>query len=251
MDKIVILLPTYNENENIEQMIETLENDIFPKIKNYKMDILVIDDSSTDGTIEIVKEKIKKYKNLRISIGEKKGLGAAFKRGLIFAIEKMNADVIIKMDSDFQHNPKNILDLIDKYNEGYNYVIGSRYGKGGSVPKEWGLLRKFLSKYGGLYTRIILFFPKIHMVSDVSSGFILASVKKVLNRINFDQLSSGFYYSQQLIFQVVNLGIKIAGIPINFETRKKNETKMPFHSVIGTLISMPILRITGKKRLKR
>lgn len=247
MEKLVIMLPTYNENENIGEIIETLENNIFPQIKDFSSGILVVDDSSNDGTIDIVNEKMGKYQNIRISIGFKKGLGVAYKRGVEFAINEMSADIIIKMDADFQHNPIYIIEMLKKYRSGYKYVIGSRYCKGGAVPREWGLFRKTISKYGGLYTRIVLFFPKTRIVTDVSSGFALASVKDVLNLIDFTRLSSGFYYSQQLIYQLVNLGIEIAEIPIVFEQRKKNETKMPLTNIIGTLINMPALRISGIK----
>ncbi|MCL4378779.1 MAG: glycosyltransferase [Actinobacteria bacterium] len=248
MEKVAIILPTYNENENIGEMIEILENNIFPEIRDFEMSILVVDDSSSDGTIDIVKKKKENYKNLEITIDAKKGLGIAYKRGVDFAINEIKADAVIKMDADFQHNPLYVLDLIDKYRQGFNYVIGSRYCNGGSVPKEWGFFRKLISKYGGLYTRIVLFFPRINVVKDVSSGFVLASVEKVLKHIDFSQLTSGFYYSQQLIFQVVNMGIKIAEVPINFGPRLKNNTKMPISNIFGTLLSMPVKRLRGFRR---
>jgi len=246
MEKIVIVIPTYNEKENIGEIIEILENEIFLKIHDYDMGILVVDDNSPDGTIDVVLEKAKKYKNLRISIGEKKGLGVVYKRGVDYCKNKLGADIIIKMDGDFQHNPKYILDLVQKYREGYNYVIGSRFIKGGSIPKKWSLYRKFLSKYGGFCTRVILFFPKINIVSDISSGLTLASVKQVLNKLDFTKVSSGFYYTTQIIYQVIKMGIRIAEIPINFELRKKGKTKMPFSNIPKTLITMIRLRLIGK-----
>lgn len=102
MKKIVVVLPTYNEKENIGEMIEVLENDIFPRINNHEMSILVVDDNSPDGTKEVVKEKMNKYKNLELSVGEKEGLGKAFNRGIDYVMAKMNADAVIKMDADFQ-----------------------------------------------------------------------------------------------------------------------------------------------------
>ena len=162
MNKVVVIIPTYNEKENIGRMIDVLEEDIFPKIKNNQMEILVVDDKSPDGTAEIVREKMKKFKNIILDLGNKQGLGAAYKRGMKYAMEKMKADAVIEFDADFQHDPKYIIDLVQKFDEGYDYVIGSRFVKGGSYPKQWDFYRKFLTKYGGLFSRIVLFFPNIN-----------------------------------------------------------------------------------------
>src|SRR3981081_909485 len=103
--KVVIIIPTYNEKGNIETLIEILEKDIFPKIEDHDMNILVADDSSPDGTGEIVKDLIKKWQNIDINLGQKQGLGAAYIRGMTYAIEKMNADVVFEMDADLFHDP--------------------------------------------------------------------------------------------------------------------------------------------------
>ena len=247
MEKITVMLPTYNEKENICEMIYTLEQDIFPQLKNYLMNILVIDDNSPDGTAQLVRNYMRKYKNLDINIDKKRGLGIAYKRGVEYAINNMNTDVVIKIDSDFQHNPKYIINLIKKYDEGYNYVIGSRFCEGGSLPGDWSLYRKFLSKYGGLCTRLILFYPKINITSDVSSGLTLASVKNVLSKVDFSKVSSGFYYTTQMLYQVVKLGIEIGEIPIEFGIRRKGKTKMPFSNIPKTLVTMITLRLSNNK----
>ncbi len=247
MEKITVMLPTYNERENICEMIDALEHDIFPQIKNYIMSILVVDDNSPDGTAQLVRNCMEKFKNLDITVDEKKGLGVAYKRGVEYAIKNMNADLVIKMDSDFQHNPKYVIDLVKKHDEGYSYVIGSRFCKGGSASKDLGLFRRFLSKYGGLVTRIILFYPKINIISDVSSGLTLASVKNVLNKIDYSKVSSGFYYTTQMLYQVVKLGIGIGEIPIEFGIRTKGKTKMPFSNIPKTLTTMIALRLSYNK----
>jgi dolichol-phosphate mannosyltransferase len=247
MEKITVMLPTYNEKENICEMIDTLEQDIFPQLKNYLMNILVIDDNSPDGTAQLVRNYMRKYKNLDINIDKKRGLGIAYKRGVEYAINNMNTDVVIKIDSDFQHNPKYIINLIKKYDEGYNYVIGSRFCEGGSLPGDWSLYRKFLSKYGGLCTRLILFYPKINITSDVSSGLTLASVKNVLSKVDFSKVSSGFYYTTQMLYQVVKLGIEIGEIPIEFGIRRKGKKKMQFSNIPKTLVTMITLRLSNNK----
>ncbi len=250
MKKIVIMLLTYNEAENIGRMLDTLEEKIIPWIRNYDVMLLVADDNSPDGTAEIVVAKMEQYDNIFLSFGKKEGIGSAFKRGARHAIDKLAADAIIKMDADFQHDPKYVIDLIDKYRQGYDYVIGSRYIKGGKVPGEWGAYRRILSKYGGLFTRILLFFPFVNQVKDVSSGLKLVSVKNVLNKIDFDKLSSGYCYTTQLLYQAFEKKARLCEIPISFHIRTKGKTKMPFSNVTGTFFAMVQLSLKSNKMLR-
>ena len=112
--KAVIIIPTYNEKGNIEKLIGVLEEEVFPPIKNYEMAILVADDTSPDGTADVVRQLMGKYKNLEIIVGKKEGLGAAYMRGMTYAIEKMNADVVFEMDADFFHDPKKVPEFLQK-----------------------------------------------------------------------------------------------------------------------------------------
>ena len=247
MNKVVVIIPTYNEKENIGRMIDVLEEDIFPKIKNNQMEILVVDDKSPDGTAEIVREKMKKFKNIILDLGNKQGLGAAYKRGMKYAMEKMKADAVIEFDADFQHDPKYIIDLVQKFDEGYDYVIGSRFVKGGSYPKQWDFYRKFLTKYGGLFSRIVLFFPNINKVKDVTTGLKLTRVKNVLNKVDFSKIANDFCYKTQILYQVVSMGAKVTEIPLQFKLREKGETKMGFDTVIVTFKAIILLRLTDPK----
>ena len=120
MSKVVVVIPTYNEAKNINKMIDVLTKDIFPQITNNDMWLLVVDDKSPDGTADVVREKQKKHKNIVLSLGDKQGLGAAYKRGMKYAMEKMGADAVIEFDADFQHPPKYIIELVKKFNEGYD-----------------------------------------------------------------------------------------------------------------------------------
>ena len=245
--KIVVIIPTYNEKENIGRMIDVLEEDIFPKIKNNQMEILVVDDKSPDGTAEIVRDKMKKFKNIILDLGNKQGLGAAYKRGMKYAMEKMKADAVIEFDADFQHDPKYIIDLVQKFDEGYDYVIGSRFVKGGSYPKQWDFYRKFLTKYGGLFSRIVLFFPNINKVKDVTTGLKLTRVKNVLDKVDFSKIANDFCYKTQILYQVVSMGAKVTEIPLQFKLREKGETKMGFDTVIVTFKAIILLRLTDPK----
>lgn len=245
--KIVIIIPTYNERENIEKMIEVLEKDIFPKIKKYQMAILVVDDRSPDGTAAVVRKKMKKYDNIELSLGKKEGLGAAYTRGMKYAMEKMKADAVIEFDADFQHDPKYIPELVKKFDEGYDHVIGSRFVKGGSIPKNWGLIRKILTIVGGLFARVVLFFPKINLVRDTTTGLKLTKVKGVLDQIDFSRLSNNFFYKTQILYQLVGNQAKIVEIPLQFKMRETGKSKLGAGDVIETFVSVILLRLKDPK----
>ena len=142
--RIVVILPTYNERGNIEKLIPILEEEVFPKIKKHNMSILVADDNSPDGTGEEVLKMMKKWSNIEISKGTKEGLGAAYVRAMNYAVDKMKADVMFEMDADFFHDPNKIPEFLSKIDQGYDFVVGSRYIKGGGIPKNWGIHRKIL-----------------------------------------------------------------------------------------------------------
>lgn len=247
--KIVVIIPTYNEKENIGRMIDVLEGEIFPKIKNNQMEILFVDDKSPDGTAEVIRQKMKKFENITLNLGEKEGLGAAYKRGMKHAMEKMEADAVIEFDADFQHDPKYILDLVEKFNEGYDYVIGSRFVGEGSIPKEWSFYRKILTRYGGLFSRIVLFFPNINKIKDVSTGLKLTRVKGVLDKLDFSQIANGFFYKTQMLYQIVNQGAKVIEVPLQFKLREKGESKISSKDVLRTFVGVIKLRLTDPKTL--
>src|SRR4030043_657701 len=202
MEKVVIVMPTYNEAKNIVLMIHALFEEEFPKIKGADMHLLVVDDNSPDRTGEIVKENEKKYPNLHLLTGEKQGLGWAYVRGMEYAMEKLNADAILEMDADFQHPPRFVKPMIEAYLNGADYVIGSRYIKGGSIPKEWALSRKLVSYFGNLFFRIVLLKPGIH---DLTTGFRLTKVKGVLDKIDLENLmkKERFAYKVDLFYQSI------------------------------------------------
>src|SRR5437762_1524842 len=116
--KAVIVLPTYNEKENISKLIDSSEK-VFQQIPDWTLHILVVDDHSPDGTAEIVEHEQKKYRNLHLLKGTKKGLGEAYKRGFIYALKNLYPDYIFQMDADFQHNPNDIPDFLKAAEKGY------------------------------------------------------------------------------------------------------------------------------------
>lgn len=247
MDKVVIVMPTYNEAENIGRMIEELFEKEFPQIAGAEMHLLVVDDNSPDGTGKIVQEGQSKYKNLHLLTGEKEGLGWAYIRGMKYATEKLGADAVMEMDADFQHPPRFVKDMVKAYLDGADYVIGSRYIKGGSVPRQWAFSRKVVSYFGNLFIRLVLLKPKIH---DLTTGFRLTKVKGVLDKIDLDKLMEPerFAYKVDLLYQSIKNAKKVVEVPLEFAPRTKEKSKFNPKEMIATFKVAIILGIKDKAR---
>lgn len=245
MSKIVIVMPTYNEAENIGRMLDILVRREFKEIKGYKVEILVVDSNSPDGTGEIVKEKMKNYPQVSLLSTNKGGLGADYVKGMKYAMEKMKADAIIEMDGDFQHDPKDVKRLVAAYDQGADCVIGSRYVKGGAIPQEWGIHRKMMSYFGSLFARLILFMFRVH---DMTSGFKLTKTE-FLRRVDLDNLYSKYYaYKIQILYEVGRLGAKIVEVPIVFRERKEGTSKISRKDLIDSFLVVIKLRVRDSKR---
>lgn len=221
--KVVIIIPTYNEKGNVERLITILEEEIFPSIKNHDMNILVADDSSPDGTADEVKKLMNKWKNLSLNVGEKHGLGAAYVRAMTYAIDKMNADVMFEMDADLSHDPKKVPVFLQKIDEGYDFVIGTRYSQGGSIPSNWGLSRKMFSIFGNLLVRFILLKFSIH---DWTGGFRALKKEVFLKEKNELDAFRGYTFQVSFLNKVVRDGYKVAEVPINFTDRTLGRSKI-------------------------
>lgn len=216
MEKIVII-PTYNEKENIANIIDA----IFSLKENFY--ILVIDDSSPDGTAQIVRGLQAKYP-LQLYLEERKGklgLGTAYIYGFKWAVEK-GFLYIFEMDADFSHNPNDLRRLYEACKtHGADVAIGSRYIKGGGTVN-WPKNRILLSKGGSLYTRLITWMP----VKDTTAGFVCYK-KEVLESINLDEIRFlGYAFQIEMKFAAWKLGFKIKEVPIIFEDRKYGVSKM-------------------------
>lgn len=238
---VVIVIPTYNEEGNIERLIEILENEIFPKIKNHKMHILVADDSSPDGTAEIVRKYMKKHSNIDLSIGKKEGLGAAYLRGMTYAVEKMNADVMFEMDADLFHDPAKIPEFLQKIDEGYDFVVGTRYSQGGSIPSDWGIHRKIMSVYGNLFIRFLFGVKGIH---DWTGGY--RAIKKEVFLAEKSKLDkfTGYTFQVGFLYNAVTDGYKVAEVPFIAKDRTRGKSKIPgIETIIKTLIFVISVRI--------
>ena len=246
MDKIVIVMPAWNEVANIKEMIKVLIETEFPKI-DADMHLLVVDNHSKDGTAETVEEASKKYSNIHIIQQDKPGLGWAYVRGFQYAMSELNADAVMEMDADFQHPPRFIKPMVDAYLAGAEYCIGSRYIKGGSVPKEWALSRKAVSFFGNLFIRTVLLNFKIH---DLTTGFRLMKVKGVLDKIDLENLRdlNRFAYKVDLLYQCLKNSKKTVEVPLEFASRTREKSKFNWKEMLATFKLAIYLGIMDKIR---
>ncbi|MEK6916293.1 MAG: polyprenol monophosphomannose synthase [Nanoarchaeota archaeon] len=211
---IAVIIPTYNERENIVPIITSIKKNL-PKAK-----IIVVDDTSPDGTANLVK----KIKNIHLIVNKKKlGLGKAYLIGMDYAINKLNANILIEIDADLSHDPRELPKLIELIKNN-DLVLGSRYIKGGSIPKEWPFYRKFLSTAGNLFIRLMLG----RKIKDWSTGYraIKAEVyKNIRNEID-KEMFYGYTFQIGFLYKAMKKGYKIAETPIHFKDRKKGKSKL-------------------------
>lgn len=237
MNKSIIVIPTYNEVENISKLIDTIFN-----VKS-DIDILIVDDNSPDGTAEVVSSLMKKDSRIHlIKRPEKMGLGTAYCDGFKYALEK-GFDYIFEMDADFSHNPEDIPRFLEEIHN-YDLVIGSRYVSGVNVVN-WPLKRLILSYGANLYTRIITGMP-IHDATGGFKCFRAKSLKKIdLNKIK----SNGYGFQIEMNFRLWKSGARIKEIPIIFIDRRSGVSKMNkkiIYEAIFLVWKLKILSIFSK-----
>lgn len=228
----VVVIPTYNEADNIGKMLDYLATNTFPKIKNWQMHALVVDGNSPDGTAKVAQKYVDKYPSVHLLVETSKdGIGAAYLKGFRLAKEQLKADVVCEFDSDFQHPPEAIEPLLQKIEQGYDYVCGSRKIAGGSNPKGWGFKRLFFSEAGGFTARFMMFFPtkNFFKVTDPTTGLKATRVNPYIDEklLDFKHLySRSFGYKLQLLFETIKSGAKYTEIPLQFGLRTQGESKI-------------------------
>lgn len=239
--KVVVISATYNEKGNIERLIAILEEEIFPKIENHEMHILVADDNSPDGTGEEVRKLMKKWKNLDISTGTKKGLGAAYIRAMTYAVEKLKADVMFEIDADLQHDPYKLPQFLKKIDEGYDMVIGNRYSDGGSIPENWPLMRKIFSIAANIFVRIV--FTKFY-IHDWTGGYRAFRKEVFLKEVSELTNYRGYIFQISFLHKAIRDRFKIAEVPFHFGDRTLGNSKIaPLGYILEVIAYVIIARI--------
>jgi dolichol-phosphate mannosyltransferase len=213
---ITIVLPTYNEAENLPQLVSALF--MLP----LDLHLLVVDDNSPDGTGQIAEDLAKAYPG-RIHILHrtgKLGLRSAYIEGFHKAFD-LGAQAVVQMDADFSHDPQ-VLKEMARQIETCDVVIGSRYVKGGSLDEKWPLWRKFLSSFGNTYARTILRSP----LHDMTTGFRMWR-RETLLKMPLDRIrSSGYIFLVEMAYVAYLMGYRITEVPIHFEDRRFGKSKM-------------------------
>lgn len=220
----LVIIPTFNERDNIGPFMEAV------RIACPGADILVVDDNSPDKTAEIVQQRMEKDPKIHLlSRPGKQGLGRAYIAGFQWAIDN-GFDVMAQMDADFSHRPMDLKSILDNLPNA-DFLIGSRWVSGGGTIR-WGWIRKFISRGGSLYARLILGYP----VLDWTGGMNVWK-RKVLESIGFQSVTSnGYSFQIEMKYRALKKGFKTMEVPIIFEDRRVGQSKMSARIVIEALI---------------
>jgi len=228
----VIVIPTYNEKDNIKKLISEILKLSLP------VDILVVDDDSPDETGDIVESMKETTPNLDIMHRKKKeGLGPAYVEAFRYILNEKKYDYIIQMDADFSHNPKDIPRLLEAARS-YDVVVGSRYIKGGGVSDQWSTLRKLISRMGNIYARIITGLN----IKDCTAGFKCYKWE-ALQSISLEKIFlNGYGFQIQILYELNKANLSMGEIPIFFDERTKGVSKMNLKIVVEAFFSLILLR---------
>jgi len=238
----LVIIPTYNEKENIEKIIRYVMQ------LDKQFDILIVEDNSPDGTADIVKKLMKEFPD-NLFIMERKGklgLGTAYIDGFKWALEK-HYDFVTEMDADFSHNPDDLIRLYDSNkNKGSDVAVGSRYIKGVNVVN-WPMGRVLMSYFASTYVRIVTGMK----IMDTTAGFVCWS-RKVLETIDLDRIKFiGYAFQIEMKYTAVKLGFEVAEVPIIFTDRTEGTSKMNksiFREAIFGVMQLRMRAMLGKIR---
>jgi dolichol-phosphate mannosyltransferase len=227
--RAVTCLPTYNERENLELMVRAL--------RELGLAVLVIDDSSPDGTGELADRLAAELDHVEVLHRERKeGLGPAYLAGFRRVLAG-DAELIVQIDCDFSHDPADVPRLVEAAREA-DLVVGSRYVAGGSV-RNWGLVRRLVSAGGSLYARVLLGVG----IRDLTGGFKCFR-REVLEAIDLDAVSSrGYAFQIETTYRALRAGFRVVEVPITFVDRERGGSKMSRGIVLEAIWKVPALRL--------
>ena len=231
MPRAVVCLPTYNELENLERMLHALQPVLGPDDQ-----VLVIDDSSPDGTGELADRLAGELSHVAVLHRERKeGLGPAYLAGFRRALAE-GAELVLEMDCDFSHDPADVPRLLSAA-ESADLVLGSRYVPGGEI-EDWSRARRFISAGGSFYARVLLGVP----VRDLTGGFKCYR-RAVLETIDLDAISTkGYAFQIETTYRALRAGFRVAEVPITFADREQGASKMSKTIVLEAMWKVPALR---------
>ncbi|MDP8954518.1 MAG: polyprenol monophosphomannose synthase [Actinomycetota bacterium] len=246
MRRILVVLPTYQEAENLEEVLRRLRAAV------PDADVLVVDDSSPDGTAEVAKAVGQELGRVEVVVRPgKSGLGSAYRAGFREGLAR-GYEVLVEMDSDLSHDPAALPALIAAIEHGAALVIGSRYVPGGGIPN-WSLYRRSLSRWGNRYAARLLRLD----VADVTSGFRVYDAS-VLSQLDLDAVrAEGYGFQIEMAYRISRLGGRVVELPIDFVERTQGSSKMSLPIVIEAFVLVTLwgagerLRRPGRARRGR
>lgn len=235
--RTLVIIPTYNEKDNIEKLVTQINSLRSPEGYNYNFNVLIIDDNSPDGTGDIIEKlKIGNDKLNVIHRSGKLGLGSAYKEGIGWAL-KNNYDAVFMMDADFSHDPKYLPEFLEKLKSN-DLIIGSRYISGGGTVG-WPLKRKIISRLGNLYAKIVTGMP----INDNTSGFMCIR-RNVLESIDIDDIKTeGYGFLIELKYKAVKKNFKVYEYPIVFVDRIAGKSKISRRIIFEAMVLVWLLRL--------
>lgn len=242
--RALLVLPTYNEIENIESVLRTLRR-VAPDV-----DVLVVDDGSPDGTADVAEKLAEELGAVEVlRRPSKAGLGSAYRAGFRIGISR-GYDAMVEMDADLSHDPAVVPALVGALGDGVELAIGSRYVPGGAIP-DWTLLRRAISRFGNGYARFMLGLD----VHDATAGF-RAYTRQALEQIDLDRVrADGYGFQVEMAYFVQCNGGRIVEVPIEFRDRTLGHSKMSTRIVIEALILVTwwglrsrVRRLIGRRR---
>lgn len=240
--RVVIIVPTYNEKTNIALLIGGLEEQF--RSLTHDMHILIVDDDSPDGTADVVRQLQLGRPLLHLLSGHKAGLGAAYIRGMKYALDSLGADVVFEMDADLSHKPEDVPRLLTNIDHGADFVIGSRYVPGGTIPSGWGPYRRANSIVGNIVARYV---AGLYRVRDCTAGF-RAIRTNLLRQIDLDTLKvSGYAFQVALLHRALVHGAKIVEVPVDFVDRETGESKLGLRDIAEFIVNAWWIRFQASK----
>jgi dolichol-phosphate mannosyltransferase len=220
--KVVVILPTYNERENIIALLDDLHS-ATRGVRQHRIEYLIADDNSPDGTIDVVDGYRRTHTDVHLITGEKQGLGRALLRGMAYAVKTLGADILMQMDADHSHDPMVLPAFLNAIDGGADFVVGSRYIRGGSIPDNWALHRKIFSIAGNAVVRYGLGFPDVH---DWTGGYrahrtrFYTALRNELTKYN------GYVFQIAFLHKAILHGARVVEVPIRFTDRRFGRSKI-------------------------
>jgi len=223
--KVTLIIPSYNERENIKNAILTIKKQV-KNLTSYEFIYLIVDDNSPDGTGQIVKKMMKVDKSIHLLSGRKNGLGNAMIRGTKYALTKLHPDIIISTEADLAYDAKIIPEALKKIEEGYDLVVASRDVKGGAT-KGWTISRKV--NHWVANKLFATWIAGENKIKDHNGAFRAVKVKGLLEKINFKDFPNGFGFFNYSLFKLNRVSNKGYEMPVRYNFRTKGESKISFN----------------------